>query len=159
MSEPNKTGGRPLDPTTTQLHQLKSTTTPKQTTSYLDRPITSSTSNQHKAPKKTSPRRRPGTARQAATGPHIGSSRPEQSASSPMNMASHISSVHYTRTGRISKAKKGLKVHNCENCGRVSQMSPSCDPLCCIFQRRTRQDPICSTFLLTVTSHTHVQST
>ncbi|KNG51749.1 c2h2 finger domain-containing protein [Stemphylium lycopersici] len=118
MSEPNKTGGRPLDPTTTQLHQLKSTTTPKQTTSYLDRPITSSTSNQHKAPKKTSPRRRPGTARQAATGPHIGSPRPEQSASSPMNMASHISSVHYTRTGRISKAKKGLKVHNCENCGR-----------------------------------------
>ncbi|KAJ4299425.1 hypothetical protein N0V90_004670 [Kalmusia sp. IMI 367209] len=27
------------------------------------------------------------------------------------------SSVHYTRTGRISKAKKGLKVHHCE-CGR-----------------------------------------
>jgi hypothetical protein len=29
-----------------------------------------------------------------------------------------MSSVNYTRTGRISKAKKGLKVHNCENCGR-----------------------------------------
>ncbi|KAH9875618.1 hypothetical protein IAQ61_003082 [Plenodomus lingam] len=33
-------------------------------------------------------------------------------------MASSPSSVNYTRTGRISKAKKGLKVHNCEHCGR-----------------------------------------
>jgi hypothetical protein len=30
-------------------------------------------------------------------------------------------SINYTRTGRISKAKKGLKVHNCE-CGRVRYM-------------------------------------
>lgn len=29
--------------------------------------------------------------------------------------------VNYTRTGRISKAKKGLKVHSCE-CGRVSHV-------------------------------------
>ena len=135
MSEPSKTGGRPLDPTTSQLHQLESTTTPKQTSSHLNQPMISSISNQHKALKKTSPRRRPGTAQQAASGPHIGSSRPEQSASSPTNMTSHVSSVHYTRTGRISKAKKGLKVHDCENCGRVSQMSPSCDTLCCMIQR------------------------
>lgn len=29
--------------------------------------------------------------------------------------------VVYTKTGRISKAKKGLKVHVCEECGRVSK--------------------------------------
>lgn len=35
-------------------------------------------------------------------------------------MASHMSPVHYTKTGRISKAKKGLKVHKCDTCGKVS---------------------------------------
>lgn len=30
--------------------------------------------------------------------------------------------VVYTKTGRISKAKKGLKVHVCEECGRVRSM-------------------------------------
>lgn len=30
--------------------------------------------------------------------------------------------VVYTKTGRISKAKKGLKVHVCQECGRVSVM-------------------------------------
>lgn len=40
-----------------------------------------------------------------------------QRSTSPTQM-SPDSSVHYTRTGRISKAKKGLKVHHCD-CGRV----------------------------------------
>lgn len=31
-------------------------------------------------------------------------------------------SVNYTRTGRIAKSKKGLKVHHCD-CGRVSVFS------------------------------------
>ena len=39
---------------------------------------------------------------------------------SPQNMSPE-NTVHYTRTGRISKAKKGLKVHHCD-CGRVSYM-------------------------------------
>lgn len=34
------------------------------------------------------------------------------------------SSVRLTRTGRVSKAKKGLKVHVCENCGKVRCKEP-----------------------------------
>lgn len=34
---------------------------------------------------------------------------------SPMDTAP----TKYTKTGRISKAKKGLKVHLCESCGKV----------------------------------------
>lgn len=45
-----------------------------------------------------------------------------QRSTSPTQM-SPDSSVHYTRTGRISKAKKGLKVHHCD-CGRVSDVQP-----------------------------------
>jgi hypothetical protein len=44
-----------------------------------------------------------------------------QRSTSPTQMSPDSSSVHYTRTGRISKAKKGLKVHNCD-CGRVSSV-------------------------------------
>jgi hypothetical protein len=35
-------------------------------------------------------------------------------------MMNSSGSINYTRTGRISKAKKGLKVWNCDDCGRVS---------------------------------------
>ncbi|KAF2133716.1 hypothetical protein P153DRAFT_380904 [Dothidotthia symphoricarpi CBS 119687] len=46
---------------------------------------------------------------------YFSASHPEQRTSiSPANIAPM---VHYTRTGRISKAKKGLKVHACE-CGK-----------------------------------------
>lgn len=43
------------------------------------------------------------------------------SAGTPPSMAHDI---NYTRTGRISKAKKGLKVHHCK-CGRVCPSPPS----------------------------------
>ena len=33
----------------------------------------------------------------------------------------NMSSINLTKTGRVSKAKKGLKVHDCE-CGRVSTL-------------------------------------
>ena len=39
----------------------------------------------------------------------------QRSSANPKNM----SSINLTKTGRVSKAKKGLKVHDCE-CGRVS---------------------------------------
>ena len=41
----------------------------------------------------------------------------QQSSANPKDM----SSINLTKTGRVSKAKKGLKVHDCE-CGRVSTL-------------------------------------
>ena len=41
----------------------------------------------------------------------------QRSSANPKNM----SSINLTKTGRVSKAKKGLKVHDCE-CGRVSTL-------------------------------------
>jgi hypothetical protein len=77
--------------------------------------------------KSTASRRRPGNRKEASFGPHTGSSRGDSStmqrSTSPTQLSPEMSSVNYTRTGRISKAKKGLKVHNCENCGRVSHIS------------------------------------
>jgi hypothetical protein len=68
-----------------------------------------------------SSRQRPTSSKETFDGPHSGSSREQ---SSPMQRSTSPTSsmqpdVKYTSTGRISKAKKGLKVHNCE-CGRVS---------------------------------------
>ncbi|KAF2119235.1 fungal-specific transcription factor domain-containing protein [Lophiotrema nucula] len=63
--------------------------------------------------KSTSSRRRPGTKKEASFGPQTGG---ESSTMQP-SMSPEANAVHYTRTGRISKAKKGLKVHNCD-CGR-----------------------------------------
>jgi hypothetical protein len=132
MPEPSETRGLPLDPTTKQLQQPEGNTAHQPTSSHSQLHQTSlSPNDQRERSKSTSPRRRPGTTIQAPSGPHTGPSRSEQrSTDSPAMMASHLSSVHYTRTGRISKAKKGLKVHNCENCGRVSSIPyiPSSPP-------------------------------
>jgi hypothetical protein len=122
MSEPTETGGLPLDLKTHQQQQPKDSIIHQPTLPRVEYCTTSqSPNNSSKGTKATSPRRRPGTIKQAPSGPHTGSSRSEQQpALSPTDMSSHNPSIHYTRTGRISKAKKGLKVHNCENCGRVS---------------------------------------
>lgn len=131
MSDPSETSGRPLPPTANQLQQPQVNNIHLSTSTRTKHHSTSPSSNELlEGSKTTFPRRRLGTTKQASTSPHPGSSRSEQrSSTSPMNMASQLPSVHYTRTGRISKAKKGLKVHNCENCGRVSYMlahSPRC---------------------------------
>ncbi|KAI4695023.1 uncharacterized protein J4E84_001647 [Alternaria hordeiaustralica] len=119
MSEPSETGGLPLDLNTHQQQQPTGSTIHQPSPPRVDYRKTSQSSNDlPKASKAASPRRRPGTTKQAPSGPHTGSSRSEkQPGLSPTNMSSH-NNIHYTRTGRISKAKKGLKVHNCENCGR-----------------------------------------
>ncbi|KAL6161437.1 hypothetical protein ACJQWK_08714 [Exserohilum turcicum] len=121
MSEPSKTGGLPLDPTTTNPPQLQgTTTTPPPTSLHIQHYNTLSTNNRPKVPKKTSPRRRLVTNHHDEPSlPHISSSRSEQqSTASPTDMASHMPPVHYTKTGRVSKAKKGLKVHKCDVCGK-----------------------------------------
>ncbi|CAI9626666.1 unnamed protein product [Alternaria burnsii] len=120
MSEPTETGGLPLDLKTHQQQQPQDSIIHQPTLPKVENCTTSqSPNNSSKGTKAASPRRRPGTIKQAPSGPHTGSSRSEQQpALSPTDMSSHNPSIHYTRTGRISKAKKGLKVHNCENCGR-----------------------------------------
>ena len=59
---------------------------------------------------------------EVSLGHSMGASRGEgstmQRSPSPTQMLLDGTTVHYTRTGRISKAKKGLKVYHCE-CGRV----------------------------------------
>ncbi|CAA9962644.1 Zn-finger protein [Pyrenophora teres f. maculata] len=121
MSEPCETGGLPLEQSTKQLQRLQANNTPLQptSTSLQQYKILPPSNTKPKGLKVVGPRRCTRTTQHAVPGPHIGSSRSEQpSTSSSTSMASQMSSVHYTRTGRISKAKKGLKVHNCENCGR-----------------------------------------
>jgi hypothetical protein len=119
MSEPSETGGRPLASTTIPLPE-GNTKAPS-----LRRKRTTSQSSDERVggTLSSSSRRRPGTRKDTSSlGPHTGSSRGDSStmqrSASPTHMSPEMSSVNYTRTGRISKAKKGLKVHNCE-CGRV----------------------------------------
>lgn len=118
MSDPSETGGRPLASTIQQPEgntQLSSLRRKRRTSQSSDERVGGT--------KSTSSRRRPGTRKDVSLGPHTGSSRGDSStmqrSTSPNQMSPEMPAVNYTRTGRISKAKKGLKVHNCE-CGRVS---------------------------------------
>jgi hypothetical protein len=126
MSEPSETGGLPFDLNIHQQQQPKGITIHQPTPPRVNHGKTSPSSNNvPKGSKAISPRRRPGTIKEAPPGPHTGSSRPEQQlALSPTNMSSHDSTIHLTRTGRISKAKKGLKVHDCDICRKVSHIVP-----------------------------------
>ena len=117
MSNPSETSGRPLASSLPRPEDIEhSSTTPRR------RRRTSHSSDERIGGTK-SISRRPGSKRETTFLPHTGSSRGDRStmqrSTSPSHMSPESASVHYTRTGRISKAKKGLKVHNCE-CGRVS---------------------------------------
>lgn len=121
MSDPSETSGRPLAST---IQQPEGNSLPP--SSLRRKRTTSQSSDERVGGTKSSPRRRPGPIQEASLGPHTGSSRGHSStmqrSTSPAQMSPEMSSVNYTRTGRVSKAKKGLKVHNCE-CGRVSNHS------------------------------------
>ncbi|KAF2204300.1 hypothetical protein GQ43DRAFT_182554 [Delitschia confertaspora ATCC 74209] len=117
MSNSTPSGGRPLatnsgsSESTTQLSPL-----------HKRKPRSSRLSNERTGGvKPTSSRRRPGTRIEATFRPHTGSSRGEsptmQRSTSPAQILPGATPINYTKTGRISKAKKGLKVHTCE-CGR-----------------------------------------
>jgi hypothetical protein len=122
MSEYRETSSRHLA-STTQHQTLQSEAASVNTvpTSEVKRRKRSSTSSNGTATdSKPSPsRRRSGNSKTLVAVSDAGSSRTaRQSTTSPNNM----SSVNYTKTGRVSKAKKGLKVHDCE-CGRVRVLS------------------------------------
>jgi hypothetical protein len=123
MSEPSETSGHPLAPTTKQEKEPENNTINLLSSTHTKHRKSSQPSDDcSEVSKSTSPRRRPGSTTKAPSGPHAGPSRSkQQSTTHSANMMSQSSSINYTRTGRISKAKKGLKVHNCE-CGRVCYM-------------------------------------
>lgn len=114
-SNPTETGGRPSNPT--PLQQEVSTQAPAL---RRERTISQSSDERLRVTEFTSSHRR-SDSRREASGPHAGSSRGSgpamQRSTSPGLASPDASDVHYTRTGRVSKAKKGRKVHDCE-CGK-----------------------------------------
>ena len=117
MSDPSETSGRPL----ASNLPPSSEGTPQHPLTRRKRRRSSQSSNDLTGGTKSSSRRRLGATKEAS-GPHTRSSRDDmQRSPSPTEMQQE---VNYTRTGRISKAKKGLKVHHCE-CGRVSYVFSS----------------------------------
>jgi hypothetical protein len=126
MSEPSDTGGRPLTRNTKQEKQPEGSTIDTSSSTHITLHRSSPPLDDFsKVIESKSPPRCPRTTTKTPSDPHVGPSRPKQlSRSSLASMMSRSPSINYTRTGRISKAKKGLKVHNCE-CGRVSYMHPS----------------------------------
>ncbi|KAL5118760.1 hypothetical protein ACEQ8H_003263 [Pleosporales sp. CAS-2024a] len=120
MSKLSETSRHPPAPTIKQEQQQQGNTTidfpsPPATKQFQS---AQSPNDGSKAPPPPNPRRHPGTIMKTPSRPHPGASRPNQrSSTSPNTIMSQAQPVHYTRTGRISKAKKGLKVHLC-HCGR-----------------------------------------
>jgi len=126
MSNPSETSGRPLS---SQLPHQQEQHPTQQSSAPLNKRRRSSQSSDDRVggTKSPSSRRRPSARNEASFRPHAGTSRGDSStmqhqrSTSPGQMSPEgQQQVNYTRTGRISKAKKGLKVHNCEACGKVS---------------------------------------
>ncbi|CAI6342156.1 unnamed protein product [Periconia digitata] len=126
MSDPSDLSGPPLASTIHQQHhqqqqhqhqpsQANQASPPSASRRRRRRQDSQSSDERVDSAKPISSRRRLGSRKEPRRDSSIVDSPTMQRSASP----SHPSpdSVHYTRTGRISKAKKGLKVHNCE-CGR-----------------------------------------
>ena len=47
-------------------------------------------------------------------------SSPQRGSSREMTPPESSNTIKYTRTGRVSKAAKGQRVHHCDDCGKVS---------------------------------------
>ena len=121
MSEHRETSSRPLAPTT--QHQIVQSEVVLVNTAPAPkdkrRKISSTSSNGTATDTKPTPSRRRSGNSKTHTESDAGSSHTaRRSTASPNDM----STVNYTKTGRVSKAKKGLKVHDCE-CGRVRMLS------------------------------------
>ncbi|PVH92195.1 hypothetical protein DM02DRAFT_701074 [Periconia macrospinosa] len=129
MSNPNELSGHPLATSIPHHHQQhqqqqhhhqqqqqQQYPSNKASSDSARRRRDSQSSDERVDPAKSSfSRRRPGNRKQPRNPSSLVDSPTMQRSASPSH--SIQDPVHYTRTGRISKAKKGLKVHNCE-CGR-----------------------------------------
>lgn len=116
MSEHRETSGRSLAPTT-QHQTLQPEGIPVDTVATPKdkrRKRSSISSNGTATEKSYFSRRRSGNPKTLTAESDAGSSR-------TLRRSPNMSTVNYTKTGRVSKAKKGLKVHDCE-CGRVSAL-------------------------------------
>lgn len=128
MSEPRKTSGCTLTSTIQQQQQPEDNRTTRAVPAPKDRRRKRSSPSSHVTSSGSNfmaSRRRSAVTSESTTGPNAGSSRTAQRLTSSLNNISNMSAVNYTRTGRVSKAKKGLKVHVCE-CGRVSVIHSHC---------------------------------
>jgi hypothetical protein len=61
---------------------------------------------------------------QANNLPSMANSSPRRASSRELSPNDGSDPVKYTRTGRVSKATKGQRVHNCDECGKVSRIHP-----------------------------------
>ncbi|KAF2010777.1 hypothetical protein BU24DRAFT_436201 [Aaosphaeria arxii CBS 175.79] len=118
MSDPSEQGGRPLASTISHTEGNTQSTFHQPRRQRKD---SASSDERTQGTKSTPSRRRPGTRKEGSSGPHVGSSRGARStmqrSTSPSLVSPDMKPISYTRTGRVSKAKKGLKVHDCE-CGK-----------------------------------------
>ena len=68
---------------------------------------------------------RPESSNALPTGrPTLTRSSPQRGSSREMTPPEGSSTIKYTRTGRVSKATKGQRVHHCDDCGKVSACVP-----------------------------------
>ncbi|KAF2842041.1 hypothetical protein M501DRAFT_988309 [Patellaria atrata CBS 101060] len=122
MSEPQHLSGRPSAPTAQQQQQQQDTDSPQREKDSRRRPQPKLSKSQGASSKslKTNSRSRQTQSRDSF-GPHNGSSRKDVSTMQRSASSSDLPTEHitYTKTGRISKAKKGLKVHYCTECGKA----------------------------------------
>lgn len=103
---------------------------PEQNTlSQSDRKRRTSDRSIRAVPERSEPSNAPATARRTVTrnSPQLGSSR-------EMTPSEELEAIKYTRTGRVSRANKGKRVHHCEECGKVRclrshLMTSDCDTL------------------------------
>lgn len=120
MSNPNETNDHSLISNTFQVQQADAGAVQQPKFTHCRSERSSPLSSGGLETKTTSKNRRRTCSRLEPSSKHhpVTTKSKQHSTASPEIMASSPSSVNYTRTGRISKAKKGLKVHNCEHCGR-----------------------------------------
>lgn len=126
---------------TTSTSYQASTSSTGATAPPLQQHYPHATSNRRRASQSSDEGRRSLKSSSSISGPRRSSTKapsPHRDGSSRDNVAASSSSAaamqrsaspseqptKYTKTGRISKAKKGLKVHLCESCGKVCRSSP-----------------------------------
>ena len=68
----------------------------------------------------------PNNARSSPTPRVLTRGSPQRGSSREMTPPESSGSIKYTRTGRVSKATKGQRVHHCDECGKVCRIYSLC---------------------------------
>lgn len=81
---------------------------------------------------------------------------PQQGSSREMTPSDGLEAIKYTRTGRVSRANKGKRVHQCEECGKVScPRSYLMTTLCDVLSSQLRMGVAASVSVRPNTRHFH----